>query len=66
MMKYKNEIDKRYDVKLSNKDSSADAQKAIKRVMESGQHVFGTEIESGIHYLVASHKQLALAENQQS
>ena len=34
-----------YDVKLANKDSSADVQKAIKRVMKSGQYVLGAEVE---------------------
>ena len=66
MMKYKNEINKRYDVKLSNKDSSADVQKAIKRDMKSGQCSLGIEVGSGIHYPVTPHKQLAFAENQQS
>ena len=63
MIKYKNEMNKRYDVELSNKYSSAHVQKALKRVMKSGQYVLGTEVESGIHYPVARHKQLAFAEN---
>ena len=66
MMKYKNEINKRFDVKLSNKNSSADVQKAIKRDMKSGQYSLGIEVGSGIHYPVTPHKQLAFAENQQS
>jgi len=66
MMKYKNEMNIFYNVKLSNKYSSADVQKPIKRVMKSGEYALGAEVESGIHYPVALHKQLAFAENQQS
>jgi hypothetical protein len=66
MMKYKNEMNVFYNVKLSNKYSSADVQKAIKRDMKSGQYSLGIEVGSGIHYPVTPHKQLAFAENQQS
>jgi hypothetical protein len=66
MMKYKYEMIKLCNVKLSNKYSSAHVQKAIKRVMKSGQYALGAEVESGIHYPVTPHKQLAFADNQQS